>query len=212
MVKQSLISSEDSINVFYPVPSSIELVRFNDSLLQDVSAPPTTLEVLPTELVTRIFKFLPLTSRINLAISNKRLAQIASENGVMKFDPEALTPSDIELLREIMPFTVFAVLLGKNQTEPMDFWCSQCWITRYAALEICEQPWWIGTGAALNLRSHMKMEIKRRTKVAVINMRNIIHLLRAFVRWEKVEYMRKLNRPAAFLTLKYGKGTGAAGQ
>ena len=211
-IKRSPPAADDSMNVFYPAPDAIELVRFNKSLFRDLATatPGSKLESLPAELVTRICKYLPLTARINLAMSSKHLADTFRANGIVRFDPGALTPSDIQLLRQVMPFKAYAVLLCKSQTEPMDVWCSHCWITRYAALEICHESWWVGTGTAFDLRYHMKMELKRRRLVAVVNIKEIMHLIRAFLCWEKAEYMRKQNRPAAFLSLKYRKAVDTA--
>ncbi len=215
VLKRSVEAAGDSMNSMYPVPDSIELVFFSKSLSRNLPATVqgSKLELIPAELITKIFEYTPLTTRINLAMSSKYLAKIARTNGVLRFDPTNLTGSDLELLRRIMPFKVTAQPAGSAQIEPpvKHIWCSHCWNTKYAALELCQEAFWIGTGPAHDLRYHMKLDLKRRNYVAVINIKDIMHLIRGFVCEEKAKYMKKLNK-TAFLSLKYPKTVVVAGK
>ena len=191
----------------YPVPNSVELIIFNESILgKSATTLQSQFNSLPPEITVKIFKYAGLASRINLAMSSKHLAKTATTNAVLSIRPTALVNSDIEMLREIIPLKIargpFSYTHGELPVRYVE--CLHCRNEIYAALELAGQRFWMGTTIARDLRKHLKADLEVNKVVAALNIKDMLHLIRGFVCYEKAEYERKLNR-TAFLTLKLRK-------
>ena len=117
-----------------------ELMLSKSMLAEQSGTTPSRLEILPAEMLVKVYRCLPLFDRISLARSSKHLAAVATKQKLLTFDLEAPSPAEVRVIREeAQPF----VRIQFEEPFRPNRWTTE-WPGAYLECATCQERFYLG--------------------------------------------------------------------